>query len=252
MSRNFELMQQAGQVSHVASPQAVTPTAASGTGNTRPHGIRLDFDQIACEEALRLVQRIFLLQTQKPPRLAVFAAIDKGSGCSEICAQVAETLARNVRGSVCLVEANFRSPSLPQLFGTTNHFGLTEALLRDGPIRSFAKPLHTENLWLLSCGSVAGDSPSLLNSDRIKARFDELRREFDYVLVDAPPLSPYADAMTLGQLADGLIMVLEANSTRREAALRVAENLSGAQIRVLAAVLNKRTFPIPESLYHRL
>jgi Mrp family chromosome partitioning ATPase len=199
-----------------------------------------------------LVQRIFLLQTQKPPRLVVFAAIDKGSGCSEICAQVAETLARNVRGSVCLVEANFRSPSLPQLFGTTNHFGLTEALLRDGPIRSFAKPLHAENLWLLSCGSVAVDSPGLLNSDRIKVRFDELRKEFDYVLVDAPPLSPYADAITLGQLADGLVLVLEANSTRREAAVRVAENLRGAQIRVLAAVLNKRTFPIPESLYHRL
>jgi len=99
----------------------------------------------------------------------VFAAVDKGSGCSQICARVAEALPANVRGSVCLVEANFRSPSLPELFGTTNHFGLTDALLGQGPIRTFTRPLHTENLWLLSSGSLTADSPSLLNSNRIKA-----------------------------------------------------------------------------------
>jgi Mrp family chromosome partitioning ATPase len=64
-------------------------------------------------------------------------------------------------------------------------------------------------------------------------------------------MSRYADAMALGKLADGLVLVLEANSTRREAAMRVTESLSQAQIRVLGAVLNKRTFPIPESLYRR-
>jgi capsular exopolysaccharide synthesis family protein len=197
------------------------------------------------------VQRVFLLQTQEPPHMVVFAAIDKGSGCSEICARVAETLVNNTGGSICLVEANFRSPTLPQMFGTTNHYGLTDALLGEGPIRSFAKPVSNKNLWLLSCGSLAVDSANLLNSERIKTRFQELRDEFDYVIIDAPPMSRYADAMALGKLADGFVLVLEANSTRREAAMRVTESLSQAQIRVLGAVLNKRTFPIPESLYRR-
>jgi Mrp family chromosome partitioning ATPase len=251
MSRNFELIQQLGQVSSVGATHVATPRVETETVKAIQHGTRLDFDQVAREEALRLVQRVFLLQTQDPPHLVVFAAIDKGSGCSEICARVAETLVNNVSGSICLVEANFRSPSLPEMFGTTNHFGLTEALLREGPIRSFAKPLGNKNLWLLSCGSLAVDSANLLNSERIKARFQELREEFDYVLIDAPPMSRYADAMALGKLADGLVLVLEANSTRREAAMRVTESLSQAQIRVLGAVLNKRTFPIPESLYRR-
>jgi succinoglycan biosynthesis transport protein ExoP len=96
------------------------------------------------------------------------------------------------------------------------------------------------------------DSPNLLNSDRFKLRFEELRKEFDYVLIDAPSLTRYADATALGRLTDGLVLVLEANSTRKEAALRVMENLRAAQIPVLGAVLNKRTFPIPESLYQRL
>jgi len=251
MSRNFELIQQLGQVSSVGATHVATPRVEAETVNAIQHGTRLDFDQVAREETLRLVQRVFLLQTQEPPHTVVFAAIDKGSGCSEICARVAETLVNNTGGSICLVEANFRSPTLPQMFGTTNHYGLTDALLGEGPIRSFAKPVSNKNLWLLSCGSLAVDSANLLNSERIKTRFQELRDEFDYVIIDAPPMSRYADAMALGKLADGFVLVLEANSTRREAAMRVRESLSQAQIRVLGAVLNKRTFPIPESLYRR-
>jgi Mrp family chromosome partitioning ATPase len=86
----------------------------------------------------------------------------------------------------------------------------------------------------------------------MKERLAELRSTFDYVLIDAPPLNSYADAMVFGRLADGVVLVLEANATRREAALQVAESLRSAKISVLGAVLNKRTFPIPSALYKRL
>jgi receptor protein-tyrosine kinase len=256
MSKNFELMQQAGKDQEFRPTRKLEPTTPANFGNGSGSGHRetdgLDLDQIAGEEALRFVQRAFLLQAQEPPHMVVFAGIDHGSGCSGICVRVTETLAKNIRGSVCLVEANLRSPALPEMFGTTNHHGLTDALLQDGPIRSFAKLVRGDNLWLLSSGALAADSANLLNSERLKTRFAELRKEFDFVLIDAPPLTPYSDAIALGQLTDGFVLVLEANSTRREAALKVAENLRAAQIRVLGAVLNKRTFPIPESLYNKL
>jgi len=92
----------------------------------------------------------------------------------------------------------------------------------------------------------------LLNSEQMKARVMELRKEFDYVIVDVPALNESADAIALGQQVDGLVVVLEANSTRREAASKVVENLRAAKIRILGAVLNKRTFPIPEALYQQL
>ena len=221
-------------------------------GKRHPDADGLDLDMLAGEEALRLVQRVFLLQAQEPPHMVVFAGIDHGNGCSRICVNVAETLAKNIRGSVCLVEANLRTPALPEMFGTTNHHGLTDALLNDGPIRSFAKLVRGENLWLLSSGALAADSAKLLNSERLKTRFAELREEFDFVLIDAPPLTPYSDAIALGRLTDGFVMVLEANATRREAASQVAENLRASNVRILGAVLNQRTFPIPETLYNKL
>jgi capsular exopolysaccharide synthesis family protein len=254
MSKNYELMQQAGMQQEfrptrkVESPEPVK----AGNGNGHREADSLDLDQLAGEEVLRLVQRVFLLQAQEPPHMVAFAGVDHGNGCSRVCMRVAETLAKNVRGSVCLVEANLRSPALPEMFGTANHHGLTDALLQEGPIRSFTKPVRGDNLWLLSSGALAADSAQLLNSERLKPRLAELRKEFDFVLIDAPPLTRYSDAIGLAQMTDGLVLVLEANSTRREAALQVAENLRAANIRILGAVLNKRTFPIPETLYNKL
>ena len=72
------------------------------------------------------------------------------------------------------------------------------------------------------------------------------------MIVDAPPMTRYADAIALGQLSDGIVLVLEAESTRREAALIAVENLRSSKIQILGAVLNKRTFPIPEKIYSRL
>jgi Mrp family chromosome partitioning ATPase len=206
----------------------------------------------AGDETLGLVQRIFLLQTEKPPQVVVFAGIDHGNGCSGICRGVAETLAKHSTGPVCLLEANFRSPALPAMFGTTNHYGLTNALLQEAPIRSFAKRVGNDNVWLISSGSLAEDSPNLLASERLKARLAELRAEFGFVIIDAPPLTRYSDAMALGHLTDGVVLVLEANSTRREAAQMAAATLRSSNIPILAAVLNKRTFPIPDPIYKRL
>ena len=117
---------------------------------------------------------------------------------------------------------------------------------------SFVKPVFNESLWLLSSGPVTADSSNLLTSQRMKRLSAEMRKEFDFVIVDAPPLTRYADAIALGHLSDGIVLVVEANSTRREAALIAVENLRSANIQILGAVLNKRTFPIPEKIYSRL
>jgi capsular exopolysaccharide synthesis family protein len=248
MSRNFDLMQEMERDQAFLSHRIIEPAFPTPGENRSWDAHR----QTASDSTLRLVQRIFLQHTQDPPRMVVFAGIDHGNGCSQIAASVAETLAGNAPGTVCLVEANFRSPALPAMLGTTNYHGLTDALLEEDPIRAFIKPVFNESLCLLTSGPLAVDSPNLLTSERMKARSAELRKEFDFVIVDAPPLTRYADAIALGQLSDGIVLVLEAGYTRREAARIAVETLRSSEIQVLGAVLNKRTFPIPEKIYNRL
>jgi protein-tyrosine kinase len=252
MSKDYELIQHAGirlggsasVRENAAGTEAKNKTSISEILAEAPPAIR--------EESLKLVHRLFLTSEEKPAKAVVFAAIDSGNGCTRLCAITAQWRAENVSGSVCLVEGNFRTPSLPGLFGVDNHRGLADSLRQGGAIQGFAKQAGRDNIWLLSSGSLGNDDANLLNGDRMKERIAELRSTFNYVLIDAPPLNSYADAMVFGRLTDGIILVLEANATRREAALRITESLQATRIPVLGAVLNKRTFPIPSALYKRL
>jgi capsular exopolysaccharide synthesis family protein len=246
MSRNFELLQQI-EKEHEVFPAAVPP-AISGNGRKRG----LDLDAVSREERMKLVQRLFLSPGSQAPRLVVFCGVETGDGSSWVCARASETLASQVKASVCLVDANLRTPFLHQHFRTDNLLGLADAVHQSGPVRNFAHQLNGGNLWLITCGLRTTDPHSLLTSDGLRSRLAELRAEFDYVLVDGPPVNLYADTALLGKLGDGVVLVVQANSTHREAARKAMESLASANVTVLGAVLNKRTFPIPESLYRKI
>jgi Mrp family chromosome partitioning ATPase len=253
MSKNLELMQETlreMQPEHAEnSDDILFPTLQV---ERNPQAESLEFEPVAPEECLRLVQRVFLGQPTNSKRAIVFAGIDPRTGCTRICVDAARTLAANTSGSVCLVEANFRAPALPNFFGVPNHRGLADSLTKEGNIRTYANQLQPPNLWLLSAGAVTPASAALLNSDGLRLRLHELREDFNYILVDAPALNLYPDAVAMGRVADGMVVVLQADSTRRESALKALESLRAANVEVLGAVLNRRTFPIPNFLYHRL
>ena len=246
MSRNFELLQQI-EKEHEVLPTLTRPVI-SGNGR-KP---RLDLEALTREEKMKLVQRLFLLPGSDAPRMVVFCGVEAGDGSSWVCAHASETLASQVKGSVCVVDANMRTPFLHEYFRRDKLCGLSDAMLQSGPVRNFAHQVNGGNLWVITCGSKTTDPHTLLSSDRLQLRLTELRAEFDYVLVDGPPVNLCADATVLGKLADGVVLVVQANSTRREAARKAKEGLEGAKVRLLGAVLNKRTFPIPEALYRKI
>jgi protein-tyrosine kinase len=263
MSRNYELLRRAGRENLLFSrpsddsqPNEVHPRAepeARTTVHPLPgNGHRmLDGRRQAQEEVVKLVQRVFVSANSHAPRAVVFASV-QGNGSSEICSHVGQVLAAQRSGSVCLVDANLRAPSLHQLLGVGTFPGLSDATMKPGPIKDFALRIAGGNLWLMPPGWPAEEVPQLFASERLRGRMRELRQQFEYVLIDAPPVSSYADAVLLGQMADGAILVVEANSTRRETARMAKETFEAANVNLLGAILNNRTFPIPEALYRKL
>jgi polysaccharide biosynthesis transport protein len=235
MSKNYQLMQE------LERDRAFFSTRLREPAFPLPEDDQNDpaDDQAPSELILLLVQRVFL-KTTPAPRLVVFAAVDHGSGCSQIAVLVAKTLTGMAAGGVCLAEANFHSPALPRILGTTNYRGLGDALRLPGSITSFAKPVWRQGMWLLSSGPIAVNSGTLLTSARMATRSADLRKAFDFVIVDAPPLAHYPDATALGKLSDGVVLVIEAGSTRRRAACKAVDNLRASGIAVLAVVLNKQ------------
>jgi Mrp family chromosome partitioning ATPase len=161
-------------------------------------------------------------------------------------------LASQVRGSVCIVDCNLRAPGLHQQFAMDNHFGLSDALLRSDPLHQYVRQLSRKNLWLLSCGSTIENWEEKVASGSLRQRLTELRAQFDYVLMDVASTNTCNDGIVLGSSSDGIVLVLKANSTRRDIARKALQELKAANIPVLGAVLNQRTFPIPDNIYNRL
>jgi succinoglycan biosynthesis transport protein ExoP len=201
----------------------------------------------------RLVQRLFLMpDPEAVPQVVLFAFVGAGNGGSRLCARVAERRAAEGRGSVCVVDTNLHFPVLHQFFGMSGKKGLTEALCARGAVRSFVEPVAGSNLWVMSCGSAVAEVGAHLSPERLRACTSELRAEFDCVLIDAPPTSFLEDLVVLGRVSDGVVLVVEANATRRETARKAKESLEAANVRLLGAVLTERTFPLPEALYRYL
>jgi len=258
MSRNFELLRRAEK--ELESLGVTAPAAAHVPLNSAlpvkagpvPEGEDARIEALIREEELKLVQRLFLSSNSNAARAVLFSGLGPTHGCGWVCARSGETLAAQVDGAVCLVDANLRAPYLHHYFGTSPGYGFAEALLESDPIHKFATQLSVSNLWLIPCGSAVADSPGLLKLERLQSRMAELRTEFDYILVTAPPLNLYAEATAIGQLTDGVVMVVEAHSTRRDVAQQAKSTLEAAHVKLLGAVLNNRTFPIPEALYRKL
>ena len=210
--------------------------------------------EMAREESVKLVERLFLLPgLTKAPRMVIFAPVDVAHESGRICARAGATLAACVSDSVCLVDANLSSPSLHRYFGIENEgYGLQEMLVQSGEIRQFARQLPGQNLWLVTCRRECVDSHTLWSSDSMRLRLAEMHAAFDYVLIQAPPVSLDGTATLLGSFADGIVLVIEANSTRRAVALKVKEDLAFGKLPLLGAVLNNRTFPIPKVFYQHL
>ena len=245
MSKNYEVLRAAEKDLELFRTDLVSKPAGNGHDHGRsPNRVR--------GEILKLINRLFLTGAPTPCRTVVFAGVEHGDGCSWVCARAGEALAAHAYGKVCLVDANFDSPMLHRYFGIETQSQPAEAIVQQGPVLNFAQPLNGGNLWLLS-GSALPPGPSgMMSQERLKAPFEALGAEFTHVIVDAPPVNESDDALTLGRIADGVVLVLAAHSTHREAARRAISTLAEANVRVLGAVLNKRTYPIPKAIYSRL
>jgi Mrp family chromosome partitioning ATPase len=210
---------------------------------------RSDLETIRYREEVKLVQRIFPLNAQRSPQLVMFSSAEREAQACTISARSGEILAARAEGPVCVVDADLRSPFLHRYFGVENRRGLSDALCESGPIQDFAQHL-SNNLWVMPSGSAAVQLNVPRASERVSSRMMELRTLFKYVVINSPLYSdrgPTAPSFA----ADGIVLIVEANATRRETVRDVMEELQIVGTRVLGVVLNNRTFPIPDSIYHK-
>jgi polysaccharide biosynthesis transport protein len=177
------------------------------------------------------------------PQVLVFTSPCPGDGKTTVVCNLSIAMAEIGR-KVLVIDGDLRRPRLHQVFGVTNNWGLSDVLwaetpLETVPILHLVRETKVSGLSLLPAGSCSNVVPSAdFYSPRMLRLLARVRKEFDMVMVDAPPMIHLADARVLGRLADGVILVIRAGQTTSESALFASQRFAEDGTRVLGTVLN--------------
>ncbi|UCF85173.1 MAG: CpsD/CapB family tyrosine-protein kinase [Desulfobacteraceae bacterium] len=175
-----------------------------------------------------------------------------GGGCTTTAVNFSIALARDPKLRVLLVDVNLRTPKLHEVFRIDHTHGLSDLSTNSDTMTYLIKKISQENLSVLTCGGNYSVPVGLFES----AQFDHLLKtaseDFDYVILDAPPVPRFSECRVLCAKVDGVILVLQAGQTRKQVALKAKRTLEEAGAKVLGVVLNRRKYYIPELIYRQL
>ncbi len=177
----------------------------------------------------------FISSDKKLKAIAVTSSVS-GEGRSEVCANLAAAVAQTNR-RVLIVDGDMRSPNQHHLWNVLNGVGLSHVLVGEGSLARALQPL-TDNLTLLTAGVVPPNPMALLDSERMADLIEQFRERFDYVIFDTPPLAGSADAAVLGNLADGVVMVMRPRHVTYDRAIAAKTLLQRSGAKVLGMVAN--------------
>jgi polysaccharide biosynthesis transport protein len=133
---------------------------------------------------------------------------------------------------VLLVDADLRNPSVASTLGLEGSVGLTTVLLGKASVDDVVQPYRDTGLFVLAAGQVPPNPSELLGSEPMQSLFAKLTQEFDFVLVDSPPIVPVIDAVLIEKLTGGMLMVVGANRTRKRDLTNALKSLETVGARV--------------------
>jgi capsular exopolysaccharide synthesis family protein len=183
-------------------------------------------------------------------RIVAITSGQPGEGVTTVAYQLSRRLVEQGRKRVVVVDANLRNPSLHRFLGGTRSPGLTEFLKGDLHFTQVTQRLP--RLHFISAGRGEGDPVHLLESPRFAESLELLAKDYEVVLVDTPALVAYPETEAILRHVDGCVLVAEADRSRAPAVRAVADRIRDAGVSLIGAVLNKRSYPIPERLYRHL
>ena len=137
-----------------------------------------------------------------------------------------------------IIDADLRKPTMHHTFGLSNRQGLTNILSSQGTWKELIKETRIKNLYLLPAGPIPPNPSEILASKRMTALLDELRKEFDMIIIDTPPALAVTDAQIVASKVDGVILVVDSGNVKREAAMKMKSNIEHVGAKILGVVIN--------------
>jgi hypothetical protein len=235
MSANADILLGSESVAALAAETAIPPVEIFRPNAWNPS----DFGR---EQIRGLVRRVFFGSEARTVKHVVFSAAEPGIDLANICDQVGRALALETQAHIAIVGRET---------GTTKMAKPCPDYAGGAAIKS-RSPQIGINLWRVQELGLSEPSEELGTGRYWLSCLAALRSEFEFAVIQGPIAGASSEAALLGQLADGIILVLGAQTTRKATARKIKETLVYAQSRILGTVLSDRSFPIPERIYRLL
>lgn len=190
-------------------------------------------------EAYRVIRTsIQFAQAGKELKTLAVTSCTPNEGKSETVANLAVVLTQAGK-SVLLLDCDMRNPTVHKNFGLANKLGLSSCISMGTPLSAAVQATKVDNLYALTSGVIPPNPSELLGSEQMKNVLQRAKEQYDYVLIDTPPVMPVTDALIVSRFVDGMILVIASAEIKVEMARDVKNQLVNAGANILGVVLNK-------------
>ncbi len=196
----------------------------------------------AVSEAYRSLRTALLLSSAEELKLISITSADSGEGKTATAVNLGTVLAQ-LGKRVLVIDGDLRKPRLFKIFKVSNRAGLVTFLTSNVSPETLVVATDVDNLFLCPTGPHPPNPSELLASDRMREFLQFAQANYDFVIVDTPPVLAVTDAVLVGAMCHGTILCFRANKVLREDVQRCRNRLLMSDVRILGAVLNRYAPP---------
>ena len=191
---------------------------------------------IAAESYRTLRTNIQYSSFDKEYKTIVVTSSEPGEGKSTTSGNLALAMSQG-ENKVLLIDCDMRKPSLHKKFRMSNNHGLAELLLHRKTMEDVAVK-YNENLVVVPAGKIPPNPSEMLGSKAMSEFLEEMKKHFDYIIMDTPPIGAVTDSQVLSTKVDGTILVVKAGQTKKDVVMNSVNAIKKVNGNLIGTVLN--------------
>lgn len=217
---------------------AIVPTVPEWRKSKQTMLVTLQQPQSAASEAYRTLRTgVLFAAGQQHLKVILLTSANAGEGKSATTANLGVALAQSGK-RVIMISGDLRKPRLIQFFSGNRGPGVTNVIAGEANLWTSLVNTMLPTLKVLPSGPIPPNPTELLGSQGMRKILEDCAKVADIVLIDGPPVLALADAITLAPMADGVLLVADAQNTDRGAIEHARQQIDRVHARVIGAVLN--------------
>ncbi|MBW9150913.1 CpsD/CapB family tyrosine-protein kinase [Clostridium estertheticum] len=205
-------------------------------GETK-YGEYLNLDSINSKAFNELKANIQLLNADSKKKVIMIASAGSSDGRSTTAAYLSLSLAKSGKKTI-IVDCDLKKPNIHKIFDLTNDKGLVNYLSGDVLFEEVVKTTKVKNLFILTSGASTLNYAELFVSSRFNEFITSLKKDYDYIIIDTPPITIGADAEVLSRYTDGCVLVVKSGKTEIKSAHTAKEILQKVHANIIGVFLN--------------